>query len=283
MSVLLFLLLSAGTPVPDEPWYRLYDEGVRLVEQGRCVDAARVLERASAARREEGLRLPTDGLHYVDYLPHLYLAIATHCAGDVASARRHLEAARASGVAARSEIGTSLLEAYGILLGEEQPAAAASATAVAPTAGRSFRLFERRNPVLSEAEVDRIRAEVMLRCGVQTSLAGSSVPWYFHYELGQEMSRRGDPQRALDAFLASLDQRPDPQRQARMYGMWFTDYLPFFSIAREHARLGNWECVRDALDFSERSGEMTPLSAEFAEFRALVDEARQRAGVAGPR
>lgn len=283
MSLVLLFLLSAGTPVPEESWYTLYDKGVRLVERGRCAEAALVLERAAAARPEEGLRIPTDGLHYVDYLPHLYLAIAGHCAGDVGTARRHLEAARVSGVAARSEIGASLLEAYAILLRDERPSAAAPEGTAHASGGRSFKLFERRAPVLSEAEVERIRAEVMLRCGMQPSLAVSSTPWYFHYELGQEMSRRGDPQRALDAFLASLDQRPDPQRQARMYGMWFTDYLPFFSIAREHAKLGNWECVRDALDFSERSGEMTPLSAEYAEFRALVEEARQRAGEAGPR
>jgi tetratricopeptide (TPR) repeat protein len=283
MSFLLLVVLSAGAPVAEQPWYSLYDEGVRLVERGRCDEAARVLERAAAARPEEGLRVPTDGLHYVDYLPHLYLAIASHCAGDVASARSHLEAARTSGVAARSEIGASLLDAYAILLREEQAAVAAPGPAAPRPEGRSFKLFERRSPVLSEAEVDRIRAEVMLRCGMQPSATGSSAPWYFHYEVGQEMSRRGDPQRALDAFLESLDLRPDPQRQARMYGMWFTDYLPFFSIAREHARLGNWECVRDALDFSERSGEVTPLSAEYGEFRALVDEARQRAGAAGPR
>ncbi|MEW6335848.1 MAG: hypothetical protein AB1625_00475 [Acidobacteriota bacterium] len=282
MTVMLLLLLSAGTPVAEKPWYTLYDEGIRLVELGRCAEAVRALERAAAARPAEGLRVPTDGLHYVDYLPHLYLAIASHCAGDVASARRHLGSARASGVAGRSEVGASLLDAYEVLLRDERPIVAGAGEASPSPEGRSFRLFERRAPVLSEAEVERIRAEVLLRCGMQPAQSGTSAPWYFHYEVGQELSRRGDPQRALDAFLASLELRPGPQRQARMYGMWFTDYLPFFSIAREHARLGNWECVRDALDFSERSGEMTPANAEYGEFRALVDEARQRAGTREP-
>ena len=29
--------------------------------------------------------------------------------------------------------------------------------------------------------------------------------------------------------------------------MWFTDYRPYFEIARLHAHLGNWDCVVDAL------------------------------------
>jgi len=94
--------------------------------------------------------------------------------------------------------------------------------------------------------------------------------------LAQALDSRGDPQRALEALLVATEHRPQSKRQARMYGMRFTDYVPYFWIAREHARLGNWECALDALRMSEQTGEVTERDPEFSEFRALVEDAKRK-------
>ena len=89
------------------------------------------------------------------------------------------------------------------------------------------------------------------------------APWYFHYELGRDLYRRGDPQRALDALIEAATLRADPGHGARIYGMWFMDYLPYLEIARAHARLGNWDCAQNALEYSRQAKEVSERDKEF--------------------
>ena len=110
------------------------------------------------------------------------------------------------------------------------------------------------------------------RCQLKPETRPQEAPWYFHYELGRDLYRRGDPQRALDALIEAATRRAEPGHGARIYGMWFMDYLPYLEIARAHARLGNWDCAQSALDFSRQAGEVSEHDKEFAEFRSLALE-----------
>jgi tetratricopeptide (TPR) repeat protein len=258
------MILAFVQPAPEaEPWYRHYEQGVALVQQGRGAEARRALEAALEARGEEGLRVHTQGPQVVDYLPHLYLAIACHLQGDPEAARRHLQKAERGGTAERSEVGRSLLQAYRLLL--ETPAEA-------PDEAARFKVYPKRPGVLPEKDVEAIAAVVAARCRVPASRPRQGAPWYFHYELGLELARRGDPQRALDALVEAVNRRGEPQHGARLYGVWFLDYLPYFHIARAHALLGNWECAADALALSERKTEVSARDAEYADLRELARE-----------
>jgi tetratricopeptide (TPR) repeat protein len=272
VHALLLGLVLLATPQDEATWYQLYDRGVTAIEQGRPQEARSLLEAALAMQPAEGIRVRTSSIYFVDYMPNLYLAIASQMTGDLEAARSYLAKAEASGVAERSEVGAPLLSAWRILL--RMPAPDSAIPHPATPQSHSFRLFPVQPPKLSEAEYLHLRHQVAMRCGVPEDLPTSKAPWYFHYELGLALARQGDPERAVEALITSTDHKPQPQRQARMYGMWFTDYIPFFWIAREHAQLGNWECVVDALDASQRSGEVSERDEEFAEFRALVEEAR---------
>jgi len=270
----LFLGLALlAAPQDDTAWYQLYDRGVTAIEQGRPQEARPLLEAALAKQPTEGLRLRTSGIYFVDYMPNLYLAIAAQMTGDLETARKYIAEAEATGVAASSEVGAPLLSAFRILMRAPIPETAPAVRSTPPA--RSFRLFPPQAPKLSDTEYQRLRHQVAMRCGVPEEMPTSKAPWYFHYELALALARQGDPQRAVEALITSTDHKPQPQRQARMYGMWFTDYIPFFWIAREHAQLGNWECVVDALDASKRAGEVTERDQEFVEFRALVEESRR--------
>jgi hypothetical protein len=134
-----------------------------------------------------------------------------------------------------------------------------------------FKDYPRREGTLPQRDVDALAAEVAARC----KLAGPQprqAPWYFHYELGLELARRGDPQRALDAFVEAVNRRGDPQHGARLYGLWFLDYVPYFHIARAHALLGNWDCAASALAISRRKAEVSARDAEYAELKELARE-----------
>src|SRR5215210_7575122 len=107
-------LVAASAQAAD--WYEQYEKGVRLIEQGNAGDARAALEAALAERQSEGVQVPTRPQQYIDYLPHLYLAIANQMTGDVDAARKELALAETSGMAAKSEVGRPLLVAYQLLL-----------------------------------------------------------------------------------------------------------------------------------------------------------------------
>src|SRR5712692_7535082 len=111
LTILLATLFAANAA-----WYDHYVLGVRLIEQGQAAAARSELETALAEHAKEGLQVPTASQQYIDYLPHLYLAIANQMSGDLEAARKHLARAEDSGVAAKSEVGRPLLVAYELLL-----------------------------------------------------------------------------------------------------------------------------------------------------------------------
>jgi tetratricopeptide (TPR) repeat protein len=261
------LLLAAATASAAN-WYEHYEKGVRLIEQGRADEARKALTAALAARADEGVQVPTGPQQYLDYLPHLYLAIASQMGGDVESARKELALAETSGMAARSEVGRPLLVAYQILLRD--------ATGKVPR----YAVYEKKTPTLSESEFNLLRNDVLMKCDLPVDMKLGNAPWYANYELGLALERKGDYSRALTHFIDAVAQRPDPQKQARMYGMWMIDYYPYFHIARSHVRLENWQCAKNALEISQRLEEIPGNAPEISELLSLQRETERKLAVA---
>ena len=136
----------------------------------------------------------------------------------------------------------------------------------------TYKDFDRKPVSLSEEELAAIRRRIADQCGVHPESDFSRAPWYFHYELALELARRGDPQRALDALIDATEHRAKPERGARMYGVWFTDYLPYFQIARLHVQLGNWACAEDALRLSKETKEISAGDPEAVQVKELQEE-----------
>lgn len=258
------LAVLAASPAFAAEWHEHYEKGVRLIEQGQAEAAKGPLEAALAARAAEGLQLATGPQQYMDYLPHLYLAIASQMTGDVDRARRELAHAETSGMAARSEVGRPLLVAYQLLLRGD-------ATGKAPR----YAVYDQKPPVLTDEEFQVLRNDVLSKCDLPLDTKLKNAPWYANYELGLQLERKGDYSRALTHFIDAVAQRPNPQKQARMYGMWLIDYYPYFHIARSHVRLENWTCAKNALDISQRLGEIpthAPEITELASLQRLTDQ-----------
>lgn len=251
--LLLALLLSTS-------WFESYERGVRLIQDGKASAAVPLLESALAAREKEALQAPTRPQQYIDYLPHLYLAMAHQMSGDVEKARKELALAETSGVAAKSEVGRPLLVAYQLLL----------------RGGSTYAVYESKPPVLTEAEFSTLRNDVLTRCDLPADTNLRAAPWYVNYELGLELDRKGDYPRALTHLIDAVAARPNPQRQARMYGMWLVDYYPYFHIARSHGRLENWDCAKNALEISARLGEIPQGAPEAGEHLSLLRETERR-------
>lgn len=264
---MLAFLLAAALTANAPQWFEHYEKGVRLIEQGQAAAARQELEAALAAHSHEGLQIPTASHQYIDYLPHLYLAIAHQMSGDVEKARQELTKAEDSGIAAKSEFGRPLLVAYQLLLRGD---------GTGKYARPAYAVYETKAPVLSEAEFNMLRNDVLNKCDLPAGTKMTEAPWYANYELGLELERKGDYPRALTHFIDAVSRRPDPQRHARMYGMWLIDYYPYFHIARSHVRLQNWECAKNALEISARLAEIPPGSSEMDEYLSLQRETEKR-------
>jgi hypothetical protein len=141
-----------------------------------------------------------------------------------------------------------------------------------PPSQPTYKEFSRKPVSLTEDEFAKIRRRIARQCGLRPESDLSRAPWYFHYELALELARKADPQRALDALIEATAHRPWPERGARMYGVWFTDYLPYFQIARLHVQLGNWVCASDALRLSEEMREISKSDSESRELKELKEE-----------
>lgn len=260
----LLLLSSLST---EAAWHDHYERGVRLIAQGKAADALPELKAALAQKPGEGLQVPVRSQQYLDYLPHLYLAIAAQMTGDLDMARKQLALAESSGVAAKSEVGRPLLVAYQLLIRGD-------GTGKYPRP--AYAVYSAKPPVLSESEFQMLRNDVLQKCDLPPDTKLNEAPWYANYELGLELERKGDYPRALTHFIDAVSRRPNPQRQARMYGMWLIDYYPYFHIARSHTRLENWECARNALQISAKLGEIPRDAPETTEYLSLQTETERR-------
>lgn len=255
----LIALLLLAVPATAAEWHEHYEKGVRLIESGQAEAAKAAFEAALNARSAEGVQVPTSPQQYIDYLPHLYLAIASQMSGDVERARKEFALAETSGMAAKSEVGRPLLVAYQLLLRGD-------ATGKSPR----YTIYESKPPVLTDEDFQLLRNDVLSKCDLPLDTKLKNAPWYANYELGLQLERKGDYPRALTHFIDAVAQRPNPQKQARMYGMWLIDYYPYFHIARSHVRLENWQCAKNALDISQRIGEIPVNAPENDEWVSLL-------------
>lgn len=144
-------------------------------------------------------------------------------------------------------------------------------------AEKTIRIFEKKPYTLSDPDVLMLKEELRTRCNLPPG-NDHVYPWYYHYLLGLEFSKRNDWQRALDSFLVALDHRRSPQKFARIYGMWFEDYFPYYQIGVAHYHLQNWKCASNSFLLSQYLEDIPSNSPE-AETRVLFDlESKNKIG-----
>jgi tetratricopeptide (TPR) repeat protein len=258
MRLLLIGLLLATSAMADDEWREDYTYALQSLERNQLAATIDALGKAIAKRPQP---LLSESPSEADYLPYLHLAIVHFEAGNLDAARQALELSDLKGAAEKSHLGNRLRDRYALPI-------MATDNAVIADAETSYREFERQAFTLSEAEAKVIRGQVLRRCALASD-AKDDLPWYFHYEYGVELMEAGDSQRALDALILAATHREESKRQSRMYGMWFTDYLPYYQIAQAHSKLGNWRCAIDAMRISARYGEYSPVDAGFQEYSDL--------------
>jgi hypothetical protein len=121
---------------------------------------------------------------------------------------------------------------------------------------------------LTPQAAEALRRKVLVQCGLAENQR-DDLPWYFHFEYGRALLETGDARRAVSHLTQSVELKPDPRAEERMYGMWFVEYQPYYRLADAHARLGNWPCAASAMQLSHTTGEDKFESLDTAAYQRL--------------
>ena len=252
------LLIALTFSLSAMAWEDDYLYALESLERSNYSAAVDALEKAIAERPEAQLAA---GESELDYLPHLNLAAALFELGRVDEAQENLKIAQSTAPWRDSYFGRQLWDRYALAI-------MASDTDMSSEKG-DYKTFEAQEYTLSESEAASIKTEVLRRCALTGKGPRGSLPWYFHYEYGIELMEAGDNQRALDQLIMAANRRENSSRNSRMYGMWFTPYLPYYQIAQAHTKLGNWQCAMDAMRLSVEYSEFRPLDPGFQQYSDL--------------
>ncbi|HLA40627.1 MAG TPA: tetratricopeptide repeat protein, partial [Candidatus Glassbacteria bacterium] len=99
---------------------------------------------------------------------------------------------------------------------------------------------------------NRYRAPVLLALLIwiwPAFVAGQST-WYSAYESALEEISAGHWEEAISHLQRALELKPKPELEARTYGVWRRDYLPFYYLGLAHFNLGHDD---EALNWFDRS------------------------------
>ncbi|GBC85726.1 hypothetical protein HRbin11_02176 [bacterium HR11] len=107
-------------------------------------------------------------------------------------------------------------------------------------------------------------------CEVAPARDPYNLPWYFHYALGKELFERGQYREALRSLRRALLLNPRPETQARTYGMWHTEYRPYYYMTQAFLKLGQRDCAAQTARESVRFREIPPTDGLYPEWQQVL-------------
>lgn len=250
---LIFLGIFLGIVFSAEAsWRANYEQGLQLQAQGQYEKALDFLKMSAADKPIS--EIIGDGQETLEYLPYLQIGICYYHLGKVQLAGEFFDLENSLAAISKSKSGQTLLREYRTKVsssGEDKA-----------LVENSIKDFKKKGYLLSGSEVQRLKEEVRQRCKLPVA-DERNYPWYYHYELGLAMEHRNDWQRALDSFINALDDRDQPKKFSRIYGMWYVDYYPYYNIGLAHYHLQNWECAANSFKLSQMLEDLPKDSAEY--------------------
>ena len=228
-------MLAGSLMGTDDGWLLNYRKGVSEREKGGCSAAAFYFLEALKEHPAPQASVKLDAVATVDYMPRLLLADCLCRMGERDLAAKYMDEA-----AAEKELKT---------------AASVEMTASVERclAGRPPAVSGKRREVLEQ---------VQARCGLAEDKVKTLYPWYFDYEVSQEFLKMGEYEAGVQYLYRALDKKTTPQERVRLYGMWFSDYHPYFLLAQAFYHMGSYACAEEALGQSLKQEDLPDSSPE---------------------
>jgi tetratricopeptide (TPR) repeat protein len=120
-----------------------------------------------------------------------------------------------------------------------------------------------------------LRRALLLLCllAVPTAPAWAVREWHDFYAEGEAALQQGRHQQALKAFQEAVRLKPDPELNARPYGMEFVQYLPYYKQGICYMKLGDFNSAERMFNIEEDKGAIK-RSDLYRELRKLRSEAQ---------
>ncbi|MBN2289453.1 MAG: tetratricopeptide repeat protein [Candidatus Glassbacteria bacterium] len=95
---------------------------------------------------------------------------------------------------------------------------------------------------------------MLLALIIQARPAYTQETWYATYDMALEAISQGRWEEAVTRLEAALSQKPAPELNARTYGVWRRNYLPFYHLGVAYYNMGNYELAREYFSRSLDAG-----------------------------
>ncbi len=90
-AVFLIFVITSMTAIAGGEWFRIYDDGLKSIEQEKYQEARDLLLNALKSKPNDVQRVRTYGMHFIEYFPNRELGICYYYLGDAAAARKYLQ------------------------------------------------------------------------------------------------------------------------------------------------------------------------------------------------
>jgi tetratricopeptide (TPR) repeat protein len=226
-----------------------YHQAIRAVQDQRWLEAIGYLEESllQVPPRPGDVQQAAAG-----YAPYLYMAYAYARLGRTEAAEAFYRLAQRSG-------------GY-----EHQPELRAYAAFIDQVLKRPSGAREDGSAPSVFYREDQVPVEESGGCEVVPARDPYNLPWYFHYALGKELFERGQYREALRSLRRALLLNPRPETQARTYGMWHTEYRPYYYMTQAFLKSGQRDCAVQAARESLRFQEIPPTDGLYPEWQQVL-------------
>ena len=127
------------------------------------------------------------------------------------------------------------------------------------------------------------RALLALLLVLSSGPAWAVKDWYDFYEEGKLQAGRGLCKEALANLAQARRLKPGSELQARLYGLVFVDYVPYFYEGMCHVKMGDFKTALKDFEAEEKQGviqKKRELHADLAKLRAQANKALEDAAAA---
>jgi hypothetical protein len=119
------------------------------------------------------------------------------------------------------------------------------------------------------------RALLALILVLSTGPAWAVKDWYDFYEDGKQQVSRGHCKEAIASFAQARRLKPSSELEVRLYGLVFTDYVPYYYEGVCQVKAGDFKAALQAFETEEKQGAIQKNRSLYADLGRLRGQAKK--------
>ena len=104
----------------------------------------------------------------------------------------------------------------------------------------------------------------------------AAMEWYAHYTKAVKAFESKDWQETIRQIQEGLKEKPEPKVKARMTGIDFVDYLPYYYMGASYYNLGNFEQAQSAFNKSLDFGEIKKVGNLYSDLQQKMEDCQKK-------